>query len=143
MSSARPYLTLIAYFIRALCRPRHEQALVELALRQQLAVYQRTRPRPRLEPVDRAFWVAMRRWSTRWADTLVLVKPETVVRWHREGFKLYWRSISRPGPGRPPISQEIRDLIHCVAQENGWGARRVHAELEKLDIRIGLATASR
>ncbi len=143
MASVLPYLNLIAHFLRALFRSKHEQAIRELALRQQLAVYHRTLPRPRLEPIDRAFWVAMRRWSSRWAETLVVVKPETVIGWHRAGFRLYWRRISRPGPGRPKIPTEVRDLIRRMAQENGWGARRIHAELEKLDIRLGLATVSR
>lgn len=73
------YLKLIVRFLRALFRSKHEQALIELGLRQQLAIYHRARPRPRLGPIDRAFWVAMRRWSSRWADVLVVVKPETVV----------------------------------------------------------------
>ncbi len=143
MASVLPYLRLIAHGLRALFRSHHEQVILELALRQQLAVYHRTRPRPRLRPIDRAFWVAMRRWSIRWADTLVIVKPETVIRWHRAGFRLYWRRISRPGPGRPRIPTEVRDLIRRMAQENGWGARRIPAELEKLNIQLGLATVSR
>ncbi len=143
MASVVPYLKLIAHFLRALFRSKHEQVILELALRQQLAVYHRTRPRPRLEPIDRAFWVAMRRWSSRWAETLVVVKPETVIGWHRAGFRLYLRRIFRPGPGRPRIPTEVRDLIRRMAQENGWGARRIHAELEKLDIQLGLATVSR
>ncbi len=143
MASVVPYLELIVHFLRALFRRKHEQVIVELALRQQLAVYQRTRPRPRLEPIDRAFWVAMRRWSSRWADVLLVVRPETVIRWHRAGFRLYWRRISRSAPGRPRIPTEVRDLIRRMAEENGWGARRIHAELEKLDIQLGLATVSR
>lgn len=143
MPSALPYVKLIAHILRALFRRKHEQVILELALRQQFAVYQRTRPRPCLEPIDRAFWVAMRRWSSRWADTLVIVTPETVVRWHRAGFRSYWRRISRRGPGRPRIPTEVRNLIRRMAEENGWGARRIHAELEKLDITLGLATVSR
>ncbi len=143
MASVLPYLKLIPHFLRALFRSKHEQVILQLALQQQLAIYHRTRPRPRLRPIDRAFWVAMRRWSSRWAETLVAVNPETVIRWHRAGFGLYWRRISRPGPGRPRIPTEVRDLIRRMAQENGWGARRIHAELEKLDICVGLATVSR
>jgi hypothetical protein len=65
------------------------------------------------------------------------------VRWHRQGFRRYWRSISMPGPGRPLISKETRTLIIHMATENGWGARKIQAELSKLGIRVGLATASR
>lgn len=143
MPSVLSYAKLIAHIFGALFRSKREQVILELALRQQLAVYHRTRPRPRLEPIDRVFWVAMRRCSSRWADTLVIVKPETVFRWHRTGFRLYWRRISRPGPGRPRIPAEVRALIRRMAEENRWGARRIHAELEKLDITLGLATVSR
>ena len=74
---------------------------------------------------------------------LCIVQPETVVRWHRKGFALYWRSISKPGPGRPPISQELQALIRQLASENDWRARKIQAELEKLGFTISLATVSR
>jgi putative transposase len=83
----------------ALFRSRRDQALVELALRQQLEVYAQRQRRPRLSLLDRAFWVALVRLWPRWKQALVIVKPDTVVRWHREGFRRYWRSISIPGPG--------------------------------------------
>ncbi len=129
--------------VRALFRSREEQAIVELALRQQLAVYSRDRPRPRLSPLDRAFWVALSRLWPLWKDHLVVFRPETVVRWHRQGFRRYWRSISTPGPGRPPISKEIRELIIRMATENCWRARKIQGELMKLGIRVSLATVSR
>jgi len=71
------------------------------------------------------------------------VRPDTVVRWHRMGFRLYWRAISKPGPGRPTISEELRDLICKMASENGWRARKIQAELEKLGFTVSLATVSR
>jgi hypothetical protein len=86
----------------------------------------------RFTPLDRAFWVALFRFWTRWRDTLVIVKPDTVIRWHLKGFRLYWRSISKHGPGRLPISEEVQALIHQLASENGWGARKIQAELENL-----------
>ncbi len=95
----------------ALLRSRQEQAVVELALRQQLAVYAQGQPRPRLSRLDRSFWVLLARFWPRWKSVLVVVQPETVVRWHRQGFRRYWRSISTPGPGRPPVPEETRDLI--------------------------------
>ena len=136
-------LTSILRSVHALFRSREEQAIVELALRQQLAVYAQNRSRPRLSPLDRTFWVVLSRIWPRWKDNLVLVRPETVVRWHRQGFRRYWRSISTPGPGRPPISEGTRALIVRMATENRWRARKIQAELMKLGIRISLATVSR
>jgi transposase InsO family protein len=138
--------TLVIAILRsvfALFRSRRDQALLELALRQQLEVYARRHRRPRLSPLDRAFWVALVHLWPRWKQALVIVKPDTVARWHREGFRRYWRSISLPGPGRPRISGEARDLIVRMAIENGWRARRIQGELSKLGIRVSLATISR
>jgi hypothetical protein len=129
--------------LRAFFRSRREQAIVELALRQQLAAYAQARPRPRLTSLDRAFWVALHRLWPRWKEVLVIVKPETVIRWHREGFRVYWRTLSRRGPGRPRVPQELRELIRRLAFENGWGARKIQGELSKLDFAISLATVSR
>jgi len=127
----------------ALFRSRQEQAFIELALRQQLRAHIQKRPRPRLSPMDRAFWVALSRLWPRWKDALVIVSPETVVRWHRNEFRRYWRSISTLGPGRPPISEETKALIVRMATENCWRARKIQAELMKLGIRVSLATVSR
>jgi putative transposase len=139
-------LNLVTALLRcalAFFRSRNEQAIVELALRQQLATYALGKTRPRLTPLDRAFWVALLRFWPHWRDTLVIVKPATVIRWHRKGFRLYWRSISKRGPGRPPISGELRTLIGRLASENNWRARKIHAELQKLGFTVGLATVSR
>jgi putative transposase len=114
----RALLNLTAALLRcalAFFRSRNEQAIVELALRQQLATYAQKQARPALGPLDRAFWVALFRFWPGWKDTLVIVKPDTVVRWHRKGFRLYWRSISKRGPGRPPISEELKALIRRLA----------------------------
>ena len=124
-------------------RSRGEQGLVELALRQQLAAYTSRGARPRLTPIDRAFWVGLSRVWPRWREVLVIVKPETVVRWHRRGFRLYWQRLSRRGPGRPPICEELQVLIHRLATENRWRARKIQAELEKLGFTVSLATVSR
>ena len=93
----------------------------------------RKRPRPKLNSLDRLFWTTLRRFWSRWTDVLVIVKPETVIGWHRAGFRLYWRWRSRPRGGRPRITDEIRDLIRRMAEENaGWGAPKIHGELQKL-----------
>ena len=136
-------ISLLLRYGAAFFRTRNQQAVVELASRQQLATYAQTRSKPRLSPLDRAFWVVLFRFWSRWKDTIVIVKPETVIRWHRKGFRLYWRAISKPGPGRPPIPEELKALICRLADENGWRARKIHGELEKLGFTVGLATVSR
>ena len=88
------FLTLIVTLLRcalALFRTRSQQVIVELALRQQLAVYSQTKRKLRLRALDRAFWIALRRYWPRWKEVLVIVQPDTVVGWHRKGFRLYWR----------------------------------------------------
>ena len=137
------YVSLLIATLPALFRSRREQAVVELALRQQLATYTQERPRPRLTAADRAFWVSLRRFWPRWRSILVIVQPETVVRWHHKGFRMYWRLRSSPGPGRPRISKDVRELIRRMGTENPWRARRIQAEVEKLGIQVSLATVSR
>ncbi len=92
---------LLLRCIPAFFRSRNNQAIVELALRQQLATYALKGPKPRITPTDRTFWVLLSRIWSDWKDTLVIVQPDTVVRWHRKGFRLYWPSVSKRGPGRP------------------------------------------
>src|SRR4051794_21321278 len=89
-------------------RSRTEIALEVLALRQQMGVLKRKRPRPRLSPLDRMSWTVLRTTWSHWRDALVIVKPETVVGWHRAGFRLYWRWKSRRRGGRPRITPELR-----------------------------------
>ena len=141
-----PLLKFVGLLLRCLpasFRSRNAQAIVELALRQQLATYAVKWSRPRITSVDRTFWVFLSRIWSGWKENLVIVQPDTVVRWHRKGFRLYWRSISTRGPGRPPIPVEVQSLIRRFANENGWCARKVQAELAKLGISVGLATVSR
>ena len=105
-------------------KTRRSLALENLALRQQLVVLQRSVKRPRLSNVDRGFWVWLRRVWTDWDSVLLIVKPETVVRWHRSGFRRYWTWKSRKRrPGRPGVAPEIRELIRTMSQSNPlWGA---------------------
>ena len=118
--------------------------LENLALRQQLAVLQRSARRLRLRRRDRAFWVLLSRIWDRWRPALTIVQPDPVVRWHRKGSKLYWRWKSRKrGPGRPPVSPEIRTLIRQMAEADPlWGAPHIHGELLKLGIEISERTVS-
>ena len=117
--------------IRVFFRGRSDTALEVLALRQQVAVLKRRRPRPRLNGPDRFFWTTLCRIWSRWREVLVIVKPETVIGWHRAGFRLYWRWRSRRRVGRPKITDEIRVLIRRLAEENpDWGAPKIHGELQ-------------
>jgi len=110
----------------AFVKTRRQLAVEILALRHQLGVLQRSVKRPRLANVDRGLWVLLsRRWA-RWTDTLIIVKPATVVKWHRAGFRRYWRWRSRPKGGRPAIDPEIRKLIKHMAAANMWGAPISH-----------------
>jgi putative transposase len=121
----------IFLFLRAFILGRAGTAIENLALRQQVAVFKQSVKRPKLRPRDRVFWVLLSRLWSNWQSALAIVQPETVIKWHRQGFKLYWRLKSRPGkPGRPPIEREIRDLIRRMSRENPTcGAPRIASEL--------------
>ena len=132
--------------ILRLLRTRRRLLLENLALRQQLAVLKRKHARPRLAALDKLFWVLVRRFWSEWKQALIIVGPETVVRWHRSGFAMYWRAISRGRRivGRRRTSQEVRDLIfRMVAENSTWGAPRIHGELLMLGFDISERTISR
>jgi len=130
--------------IRVFLRSRGDTALEVLALRQQVAVLKRKRPRPHLNGLDRLFWTTLRCFWSRWSDVLVIVKPETVVGWHRAGFHLYWRWGSRRRGGRPKVTNEIRTLIRRLADENpDWGSPKIQGELLKLGFQISERTVAR
>ena len=126
-----------------LLRARRSLLLENLALRQQLAVLKRRHPRPSLGTFDRLFWVVARRAWSGWKQPLIIVTPETVVRWHRVGFRLYWRLVSRVRRqvGRKRISKEIRDLIFRMVAENP--TTRIHGELLMLGFDVSERTISR
>ena len=137
-------LVLLLGALRSAFRGRSDLVLENLALRQQLAAFASSGKRPRVTAADRWFWVALRRLWSRWSDILVFVKPETVIRWHRAGFRLYWTWLSRRRrPGRPTISPAIRDLIRRMAAQNQWGAPRIHGELRMLGLDVSERTVSR
>jgi putative transposase len=133
-----------------LCRrcfcSRRDLLLENLALRQQLAIFKQRKQRPKLIWVDKLFWVALKRIWSEWKNCLVLVTPETVVRWHRAGFRRYWhwRSRHETSCGRRRISRELRELIFQMVAENPtWGAPRIHGELLKLGFDVSERTVSR
>jgi len=125
-------------------RAQRELALENVALRQQLAVWKARQPRPRLTEMDRIFWVVLSRLWKNWRSSLRVVRPETVVRWHRQGFRRYWAWKSGRRPGRPLISRDLRDLIRRMSHANPlWGAPRIHGELLKLGLTVSQATVSK
>src|SRR5450432_4153596 len=129
---------------RSALRTRGALGLENLALRQQLAVLRRRRPRPPLDWTDRLFWVALSRAWSRWRNVLIIVKPATVIRWHRSAFCRVWTWRSRRAPGRPRVDRRTRDLVCQLARDNPlWGAPRIHGELLKLGIGISERQVSR
>jgi putative transposase len=135
----------LATIFRLFCS-RRSLVLENLALRQQLVVFKRRHPRPRVGVFDKMFWMTARRIWCDWRNSLIVVTPETVVGWHRAGFRLYWRLISRAqhSVGRKRLSKEIRELIFKIVVENPtWGAPRIHGELLMLGFDVCERTISR
>ncbi len=127
----------------SLFRDRRALVLENLALRQQLAVYKRVQKRPRLRSTDRVFWVLLSRLWDGWRMPLILIRPEAVIRWHRQGFKLYWRRKSRAKKiGRPKISLEHINFIRRMSADNPtWGEDKIFEELSlKLGIKHSTST---
>ena len=125
---------------------RRNLLLENLALRQQLSVLKLKRAQPRFAVSDKLFWVVLRRLCPGWRRGLILVQPETVVRWHRAGFKLYWTWLSRRRVrvGRKCVNKELRQLIFRMVAENPfWGAPRIHGELKMLGFDISERTVLR
>ncbi len=135
----------IAPFIRVFLGDRAELAAENLALRQQLAVLKDRTKQPRLRKRDRIFWVWLSRLWTGWRSALLILRPATVVAWHRQGGKLYWRWKSRTGKvGRPRIDAEIRNLIQRMSRENPlWGAPRIQSELALLGYSVADSTVDK
>ena len=139
------YLRLLTDTLRRSGTRRRDLLWENLALRQQLAVYQRQTYRPALRQGDRLFWsLLVRRWAG-WRCVLVFVQPETIIRWHRAGWRRYWTWRSRGRrPGRPRISRELQALIRQLAQENSrWGAPRLVGELRALGFDVSVRTVRR
>ncbi len=124
--------------VPAWVRPRQDLVFENLLLRHQLAVLTRptrSRPRARLRLWDKLLWILARRWGAGWREHLTFVTPDTVVRWHRRGWRLFWRWKSRSRGGRPHLSPEVQDLIRTMSRENRlWGTERIRGELLKLGI---------
>ena len=139
-SSTQPLLVIRSWFTRRVCLEAEN-----LVLRQQLIVLHRQRPkRVRLLNIDRLLMVWLYRLYPSLLDAIIIVQPETVIRWHRRGFRAYWRWKSRHLGGRPPIDSEVRTLIRRMNRENPlWGAPGIHGELLMLGIEVAESTIGR
>jgi transposase InsO family protein len=137
-------ILLVVRTIVVACRGHHDLVLENMALRQQMRVLQRA-AHPRLRTGDRMFWVLLSRAWLRWRSALVLVQPETVIRWHREWLRRRWaRCSGRNRAGRPSLDPKLRQLIIEMATANPfWGAPRIHGELRKIGMRVSERTVSR
>ena len=136
---------LIGLLLIGLFRSRAALEAEILVLRQQIVVLRRTAPkRLRFNALDRLIFVGLSQMFPNVRQTLAIVKPQTIVRWHRAGFRAYWRWRSRSRPGRPKVALEIRRLIRDMSLANPlWGAPRIHGELLKLGIDIGQTTVAK
>ena len=133
----------VVVFLMGLFRTKSSIILENVALRQQITILQRSVKRPKIKNSDRLFWVFLQRYWSGWRNALVLVKPATVIRWHRTGFRMYWRWKSRK-LGRPETEKEIRVLVQKIAWENPtWGASRIVGELLKLGYEICESTVAK
>ncbi len=138
-------IKLCVSFLASTFRSRAALQAENLALRHQLCVYQRSVKRPKVKRADRVFWSLLAKAWTGWKDSLIFVKPETVIRWQRKRFKEYWRKLSRSGePGRPPIPNEVKELIRTMSSMNPtWGSPRIVGELAKLGISVTKSTVDK
>jgi len=135
-------LTLLAA-LRVLFRSRIDMSLEIIALRQQVVVLNRRRQRPLLNRINRLFWSVLRSVWPRWAGVLVIVRPATVIAWHRTGFRFYWRWRAGSRGGRPRVREEIRSLIRRMSSENfNWGAPKIHGELLKRGFEVSERTVA-
>ncbi len=131
--------------LRLICGGHRAVALENLALRQQLGAFRRAVGRPQLRTRDRLFWVLLAKAWRDWRTVLIVVQPDTVVRWHRQWLRRRWTQRSTPTrPGRPSTPGVIRTLVEQMAAANPlWGAPRIHGELGKLGIEVSERTVSR
>jgi putative transposase len=140
------FLRTLLAVLRSILRSRAAVELENLALRHQIGVLQRcAAKRPKLTAGDRLFWICLSRLWRDWRSALAIVKPETVLAWHRAAFRWFWTwKVRRGRPGRPVISRDVRDLIRKMCRENPlWGAPRIHGELLRLGINIAESSVSK
>src|SRR5213083_2895973 len=139
------FLRLILHIMASLFKPRTKLVAEILFLRQQLNVLRRqVSKRPKLSNTDRFLFVWLYRWFPSVLGAIAILRPETIIRWHRAGFQSYWREQSRKPVGRPRISAELRNLIGAMSRANHlWGVPHIHGELLKLGFTIAQSTVAR
>jgi putative transposase len=140
-----PFCKMILVFVRGLMVSRAKLSLELLAFHHQLVVLRRTVQRPQIQNRDRRFWIVVSRIWKDWQQALIIVKPETVIKWHRQGVKSYgrWKSRSRP-VGRPKLDKDIRNLIRRISDENPlWGVPRIQSELRLLGYEVAESTVAK
>jgi len=134
---------VIFELLRLIFRGKHDIALENLALRQQLVVQQRSIKKPKITNRDRIFWIWLSTFWNKWRASLIVVKPSTVIGWHKKGFKSYWKRKSRR-VGRPSIDWELIKLIRKMQKQNvTWSAQRIQGELTKLGFEVCDNTVAR
>ena len=140
-----PIVVSLLHSLHFLVRSRVAMHLEIIALRHQLAVVMRSRrPRRRFTSADRLLWAWLMHAWRGWRSSLRVVKPETVIGWHRRGFRLFWTWKSRCRTGRPAAPPDVRALIRKLSTANPlWGAPRIHGELEKLGITVSQSTVAK
>jgi len=138
------WVRIVGWSVVSALKSQRDLTLENVALRHQLMVLQRQPGRSRFRDRDRLFWVWLHRVWPGWQRALLLVQPATVVKWHRKGFRAYWRRKSRPKGGRPRIDPQVQKLIRDMWSANPtWGKPRIHAELRKIGIEVSDSTVRR
>lgn len=141
----RPVVSALLAFLAACFRSRRSMQLEILALRHQVAVYQRSVPRPRIQPADRLLWAWLARLWAGWQNALAFVQPRTVIAWQQKRFREHWRRLGQgTKSGRPAVTKDIQALIKHMSQANPtWGAPRIVGELRKLGIDVAKSTVEK
>jgi len=139
------FIFLFLRFVASCFKSKSTLQTENLALRHQLCVLSRSAKRPKIQPADRILWSVLARIWSDWKNALVFVKPETVIRWQRKRFKAHWTKLSKRGePGRPRISEEVRELIRTMSRMNPtWGSPHIVGELGKLGIHVWPSTVKK
>jgi putative transposase len=137
-------LKSLLLLLRRSIKTRTQLILENIFLAKQLEIDQRTDPKLKIKKSDRLFFGLMMDLLSNWKERIFIVKPETVIKWHRSAFKFYWRWKSKSKGGRPKVTREVINLIKQIANENpSWGAPRIHGELKKLGFNLSESTVQR
>jgi len=135
----------MAKFVVCCFRGRQELAMENIALRQQLAVLERTAKRPRFTDGDRLFWIVYSKVVASWQQVLLIARPRTILDWQKKRFKEFWRRKAHcRGPGRPRTNGDVQELIRTMSRANPtWGTPRIIGELAKLGITVCKTTVDK